>query len=85
MEALRVENEKVIYDVDRCIGCGLCVSTCPTGSLTLIRKPEPEQPVVPKNVFENYLRLGRARGKLGPIGLAKMKVKSKIDRHLVKK
>jgi len=85
MDALRVEDKKVVYDADRCIGCGLCVSTCPTGSLKLIRKPEPDQPVVPKNVFENYLRLGRARGKLGPVSLAKMKIKSKIDRHSAKK
>jgi Na+-translocating ferredoxin:NAD+ oxidoreductase subunit B len=85
MDALRVEDKKVIYDANRCIGCGLCVSTCPTQSLVLVRKPEPDQPVVPKNVFENYLRLGRARGKLGPLDLAKMKVKSEIDRRLAKK
>ena len=38
MEALTLEDEHVVLNSDRCIGCGLCVSTCPTGSLTLERK-----------------------------------------------
>ena len=84
MEALRLEDEKVACNLDRCIGCGLCVSTCPTGSLTLARKPEQDQPEVPKNVFEAALKLGRARGKLSPVSLIKMKVNSKIDRCLAK-
>lgn len=33
--ARRVENSKVIYDKTRCFGCGVCVSTYPTGSILL--------------------------------------------------
>jgi heterodisulfide reductase subunit A-like polyferredoxin len=25
---------------ERCIGCGVCASTCPTESISLLRKPE---------------------------------------------
>ncbi|MDM8551622.1 4Fe-4S binding protein [Desulfobacterales bacterium HSG2] len=85
MDALRLEDEKVVLDASRCIGCGLCVSTCPTKSLTLIRKPESEQPDVPKNMIESLVRLGRERGKLGRMSLIRMQLKSKMDRLLAVK
>jgi electron transport complex protein RnfB len=80
MGALGLEAGTIDFNLDRCIGCGLCVSTCPTGSLTLARKPEPEQPKVPKNGIAAAMQLGKARGKLGPADLALMIVKSKLDR-----
>ena len=30
-----MKNDKVKYDKTRCFGCGLCVTTCPTGSISL--------------------------------------------------
>jgi electron transport complex protein RnfB len=85
MEALHLEEDKAVLDVDRCIGCGLCVSTCPTGSLTLVRKPDAEQKEVPRTMTEALLALSRQRGKLGPLSLAKMQFKSKLDRRLAAK
>jgi ferredoxin len=85
MEALHLEDEKAVLDADRCIGCGLCVSTCPTKTLSLVRKPEPEQPKVPKNMVEASIKLARERGKLGPGRLVQMQVKSKMDRLLASK
>lgn len=82
MEALQLEDDTAVLDGDRCIGCGLCVSTCPTTSLTLVRKPDAEQPEVPRNMTEASLNLARARGKLGPLSQAKMRIKSKLDRLL---
>jgi len=79
MEALSLDNGKVLLDADRCIGCGLCVSTCPTGSLRLVRKPDSEQRKVPKDMFETFYRLGQARGKIGPVKMLKMVLKSKKD------
>jgi electron transport complex protein RnfB len=82
MGALRLEGDQALLDPDRCIGCGLCVSTCPTESLRLVRKPDTEQPEVPRNVVDASIRLARQRGKLGPRELIKMQIKSKVDRFL---
>jgi len=39
-----IEEGEETYTViqDRCIGCGLCISTCPTEAIQLVRKPETE-------------------------------------------
>jgi Fe-S-cluster-containing hydrogenase component 2 len=57
MKALIPEGEKVVLNSARCIGCGLCVSTCPTGSLTLVRKPGSEQPRMPINMDATWREL----------------------------
>jgi formate hydrogenlyase subunit 6/NADH:ubiquinone oxidoreductase subunit I len=38
----------------KCLGCGVCVHKCPTGSLTLERKEEIQEP--PRNVREYGMR-----------------------------
>lgn len=81
MEAIQVNGHAQIID-GRCIGCGLCVTTCETGALSLVRKPEEEQPYVPNNTVENLLRLSRQRGVVNTPDLVKMGLKSKIDRLL---
>jgi NAD-dependent dihydropyrimidine dehydrogenase PreA subunit/DNA-binding Lrp family transcriptional regulator len=85
MDAVSMEDDRVTVRRERCIGCGLCVSTCPTRSLSLVRKPEPEQTPVPENVLESYKRMGRARGKMGPLSMARMSIRSKWDRLLAGK
>ncbi len=85
MEALRIENDHVVLVKDRCIGCGLCVSTCPTESLTLVRKPESEQLMVPKTIEKAAIQLGQIRGKMSPGNLISMFLKSKLDRFLAAK
>jgi Fe-S-cluster-containing hydrogenase component 2 len=82
MEALHLNDKKAVLDLNRCIGCGLCVSTCPTHSLSLIRKPKTKQPYVPKDIIETNIRVGKARGKLGISKLIGMQVRSKVDRLL---
>ncbi len=82
MEAINFDSGFAMLDMDRCIGCGLCISTCPTGALHLRRKPELEQPYVPKNSVDAHIRLGKARGKLKNREIVRMVVKSKFDRLL---
>lgn len=83
MEALHVDDEKAALNLDRCIGCGLCVSTCPTESLSLVRKTE--QPYVPKDITETSLRMLKTRGKGGLTKLVGLRVRSKLDRLLAPK
>jgi Fe-S-cluster-containing hydrogenase component 2 len=82
MEALHLDNGQAVLDLTRCIGCGLCVTTCPSDSLSLARKPEAEQPTVPKDIVDNLIKVGQARGKLGPGELIGLQVRSKVDRLL---
>ncbi len=82
MEALSLADKKAVLDLDRCIGCGLCVSTCPTDSLSLLRKPKAKQPYVPKDVIETNIKIGKAHGKLSMGKMVGMQVRSKVDRLL---
>ncbi len=84
MGALHLEDKKSVLDPDRCIGCGLCVSTCPTNSLSLMRKPQAEQADIPKDHVKSLLKVAQARGKLGIGELVSLKMKSKLDRLLTR-
>ena len=64
IEAIRMVEEKAVIDLDRCIGCGLCVTTCSTGALELVRKPEAELYEPPQSGVDTYTRIAveRRRG-----------------------
>ena len=38
VDALRMENYKIIRDTEKCIGCGVCVTKCPTRAFTRSKK-----------------------------------------------
>ena len=57
-------DERVVIDLDRCVGCGLCMTTCPTDALFLVRKREVAFYVPPQKPLETYIRIARVRGKL---------------------
>ncbi len=53
MDAIE-EGEDVSKIIDgRCIGCGLCVSTCPEEAISLVVKPDTIAP--PKNFLSDTL------------------------------
>ena len=65
MNALRL-NDQAVAEVnrDRCIGCGLCVTTCDPEAISLIAKPEAEYQVPPANSAEQMMSLAKKRGLL---------------------
>lgn len=58
------ETEDAAYDVirERCIGCGLCVSTCPTEAVKLVRKSADRLVAPPLDEREWFQERGRRRG-----------------------
>jgi formate hydrogenlyase subunit 6/NADH:ubiquinone oxidoreductase subunit I len=76
MDALSLDDDRVVLDSRKCIGCGLCVSTCLTDSLTLVRKPDPEQKEIPKNQIKLFAEMAKARGKSTPFEMSKIKLRS---------
>jgi NAD-dependent dihydropyrimidine dehydrogenase PreA subunit len=53
------------YEVirDTCIGCGVCVITCPTEAISMIRKPEDQCIQPPKNMVEWMIKRSEDTGK----------------------
>ena len=49
----------------RCIGCGVCVVTCPTEAMDLVERPEPERTVPPRNIVDWSVQ--RAANRSGPL------------------
>jgi Fe-S-cluster-containing hydrogenase component 2 len=68
MDALIEEPTSTAVDEDRCIGCGLCVTTCPSGALSLKAKEKTVQP--PKDQAALYRKLLQER--YGPLRAAAM-------------
>jgi electron transport complex protein RnfB len=66
MQALSADDDHVLLNTDRCIGCGLCVTTCPSGALTLARKPESELSRVPDTFDATWQIISQAQAEMRP-------------------
>ena len=63
MEAIDIVDDKAIVNLDRCIGCGLCVTTCTTEAMRLLKKPDAQLYQPPETGAETYLKIAMERGK----------------------
>jgi Fe-S-cluster-containing hydrogenase component 2 len=68
MEAITNLEGKAVVDRSRCIGCALCVTTCPSGALRLEPNEKPRIP--PDDTKALYLQMWQDR--YGPWGMAKI-------------
>ncbi len=57
-------HEEGMYRVaaEKCIGCGLCVSTCPEKALSLVRKPDDQIKTPPEDETQWYIARAKMRG-----------------------
>jgi Na+-translocating ferredoxin:NAD+ oxidoreductase subunit B len=69
IEAIVEGQYSMHVDPARCIGCGLCVSTCPENAVSLV--PRRQSTALPTNLFDTLAGMSRRRGlgfgKLQPI------------------
>jgi Fe-S-cluster-containing hydrogenase component 2 len=72
MEALSLVDDVSTVDLDRCIGCGVCVSKCPSGAITLKNKMKKSIP--PKDHDSMYQKIFLER--IGILGMLKVMPKA---------
>jgi ferredoxin len=63
MEALSIDADYSSVNLDRCIGCGACVSTCPNNAIELKRKDSKYVP--PKDSDAMYKKILKERIGIG--------------------
>ncbi len=55
MEAISFNNEKILINTNKCIGCGVCVINCPSKAIELTRKEKIKTP--PSGAFSLFLKI----------------------------
>ena len=67
-------REPRYVDANRCIGCGLCVSTCPEEAIRLQEKTETKTPAKNEDALYRTIMMER----FGPLGMAKIAAKKTL-------
>jgi Pyruvate/2-oxoacid:ferredoxin oxidoreductase delta subunit len=62
VSAIEVQNDLARVSRERCIGCGLCVSTCETNALSMVQRKDAGVP--PKTISEMGMRVLTEKGRL---------------------
>jgi Na+-translocating ferredoxin:NAD+ oxidoreductase subunit B len=62
VHAIKIEDKGTVITKEKCIGCGLCASTCPTGSITMVKKSPAEAPPIFSREMELLQAMGKERG-----------------------
>lgn len=68
-QAIKPQDNIIAIATDKCIGCGLCVTICPSNALTMQTRIIP--PYVPTNEKELLTILSKEKGKPGLLGTEK--------------
>jgi electron transport complex protein RnfB len=66
VNAITIEEEVTVINRQRCIGCGLCASTCPTGSITMVSKSPSEATPIFSRETELLQAMANEQGKNFP-------------------
>ena len=61
-------DKKVRVAVSRCIGCGLCVPTCPSDALRLVKNERQQVPPEDEEALYDEV-MANKKGLLGQLGL----------------
>jgi NAD-dependent dihydropyrimidine dehydrogenase PreA subunit len=64
MQALTEDGDTVTLNADRCIGCGLCVTTCASGALMLVRKPGGDRTQIPDTMDDTWRIITQAQAEI---------------------
>jgi len=62
IEAIKETDDTYEVIKEKCIGCGLCITTCPTEAIRLVRKPPEECITPPNNEDEWFKQRAASRG-----------------------
>ena len=73
MDAITMGPEDVAQvNLDRCIGCGLCVTTCETEAMSLMPMTDEKRREPPLSAKDTMMQLAKERGKsLVPLAFSK--------------